>query len=563
MLNLKKALAEDIAVGLKEAGISLPENMQEVPVEHPQQNDMGDYASPIALALAKSTGKNPMTLIEEIAAHMPKKEYIGKLEAAAPGFLNIWISSQWLASKIDDIIEQDVCADCNVGGGEHINLEFISANPTGPLTLGNARTAFSADTLANILECAGFNVTREYYINDAGNQIRKLGESVLRRALQIQGENVEFAENLYQGAYVQDIAKEIIEQWKENEGRTFTAADLEDEKLLAAISRESMEKCLAAIKKIVHDDLKIHMDVWTSEEAVRKSGKVEEVLQTLRDKNLTYTKDGAEYLKTTEWGDEEDRVLVKKSGEYAYIAPDIAYHQHKFDRKFDRIFTFLGADHQGHVPKLMGAMQALGNDTDKLSFVVAQWLSIVREGKPVKLSKRAGRVFGPQDLIEEIGYDAARFFLVQHALSSHMTLDLSVAKEKSERNPVYYIQYAYVRLQSILRKAKEQGVIEQVGKEIPTPDELLLNEVTEFNLLRAMFGLPEIIEDVVTTFDAHDLAYYAQELARAVHQFYRDVPVLVSKDKNVVLSRLQLVQAASRVLGQTLDLLGISKPDVM
>ena len=563
MLNLQKALEEDITAGLAAAGISLPDGMGRIVVERPQKEGAGHYATPVALALAKHVGKSPMDIVEAIATNMPKKEYIGKLEAAAPGFLNIWISNEWLVSRIDNVLEEDIYEDSAIGQGQHVNLEFISANPTGPLTLGNARTAFSADTLANILECAGFNVTREYYVNDAGNQIRRLGESVLRRALELQGEKIEFPDGLYEGEYIYDIAKQVLEQWKENEGKEFTVEDLDDAKLLEKISREAMEYCLAEIKSIVHDDLKIHMDVWTSEEAVRKSGKIEEVLDALRKDGHTYIKDGTEFLKTTQWGDEEDRVLVKKDGEYAYIAPDIAYHQDKFDRKFDVIFTFLGADHQGHVPKLMGAMKALGNDTSKLRFIVAQFLSIMRDGAPVKLSKRAGRVFGPQDLIEEIGYDAARFFLIQHSLESHMTLDLAIAKERSERNPVFYIQYAHVRLQSILRKAKEAGLIEQIDEAVAVPEHLPLNESSELALLRAMYGLPEVITEVSKTFDTHDLAYYAQSLAKAVHQFYREVPVLASQDKDLVASRLLLVQAASKVLGQTLDLLGISKPDVM
>lgn len=561
MLNVKKALAADIAEGMKAAGLPVPEDG--VPVVRTEKPEHGDYACPVAMAVAKQVGKQPMEIVEIIAEHMPKKEYVGKLEAAPPGFLNISISIKWLTARLDDIIEQDICGDVNVGEGRLVDLEFISANPTGPLTLGNARTAFSADTLANVLECAGFNVTREYYVNDAGEQIRKLGESVLRRALEDNGETVEFPEELYQGDYIKDLAKTLAEQWKENEGREFTLADLEDEDLLRDLSREAAEIMLAAIKKTIHDDLKIHFDVWASERALRKSGKVKAIIERLAAKKYVYEKDGAKYLRTTEFGDEEDRVLVKKNGHYAYIAPDIAYHQDKFDREFDLIFTFLGADHQGHVPKLTWALEALGNDTGKLRFPVAQWLALTKEGKEFKPSKRRGQVYGAKDLIEEVGYDAARFFMVQHSLTSHMTLDLDLAKERSERNPVYYVQYAYVRLQSILRKAKEQEIISEVGSAVPSPKQLMLNEEAEMNLIRALYRLPEVVVDTTESFDVHDLAYVAQDIAKAVHQFYRDVPVLSSPDTDLVLSRLQLVAAAQKVLGQTLDLLGISKPDVM
>lgn len=561
MLNLKTALAKDISQGLETAGLPVPKGG--VQVARAEKAEHGDYASPVALALAKQIGKQPMELVELIAEHMPKHEYIGALEAAAPGFLNIRISREWLVARLDDIIEQDICGDINVGEGRLVNLEFISANPTGPLTLGNARTAFSADTLANVLECAGFNVTREYYVNDAGEQIRKLGESVLRRALQAKGESIEFPEELYQGDYVKELAQIIAEQWKENEDREFMAADLEDKALIEDISREAMELMLAAIKKTIHDDLKIHFDVWTSERALRKSGKVKTIIETLQAKDYVYEKDGAQYLRTTKFGDDEDRVLVKKTGEYAYIAPDAAYHQDKFDREYDLIFTFLGADHQGHVPKLTWALEALGNDTGKLRFPVAQWLALTRGGKEFKPSKRRGEIYGARDLIEEIGYDAARFFMVQHSLASHMSLDLDLAKERSERNPVYYVQYAYVRLQSILRKAKEQEIITEVGSDVPRPNQTLLNEEAEISLVKAMYRLPEVVVDTTESFDVHDLAYYAQDMAKAVHHFYRDVPVLASRDAELVLSRLQLVSAARKVLGQTLDLLGISKPDVM
>ncbi len=567
MMNVRAQLEADITEGIA-AAISageLDQTMVEgipVIVERPKKSRGADYASPVALALGKKAGKAPMEILEVIAKHMPKKEYIGALEAAAPGFLNISLSPTWLASRVDDIAHGDVAESLTYGEGKIVNLEFISANPTGPLTLGNARTAFSADTLGNVFEVARFSVIREYYINDAGAQIRRLGESVLRRILQSQGEEVDFPEDLYQGDYIHHIAENLAEMWKENEAKVFSKQDLEDTELIERISVEAMEKCLTMIKDTVHNKLQIHFDVWKSERVLRKSGVVERTLQVLRDKGFTYSKDGAEYLKTTQFGDAEDRVLVKKDGEYAYIAPDIAYHQDKFDRKFDLMFTYLGADHIGHVPKVKAAMQALGNDVSKLQFMVAQIMSFNRAGEAVKLSKRKGEVYGPDDLINEIGYDAARFFLVQHNLSSHMELDLEMAKERSERNPVYYVQYAYVRLQSILRKAKEQGLIEAVGESVPHSLPVQLSSEAEIRLVKTMHQLPEMIEHISRTYEIHQLTYYAHDLARAIHHFYRDVPVL-SDNKDESLPRLQLVLASRAVLGKTLDLLGISKPDVM
>lgn len=566
MLNLKQALREDIIAGIAaaQAAGELPvtDEPVEVIVNRADTAEHGDYASPVALALTKKVKKAPLDIVASIAKHMPKKEYIGKIEAAAPGFLNIRLNPGWLVARLDDLVEQDICQSPS-GSGHSINLEFISANPTGPMTLGNARVAFSVDTLANVLACAGWNVTREYYINDAGAQIKKLGQSVVRRILQAQGESVEFPEDMYQGDYIKDVAQAIAETWRENEGKEFTKADLANDAVMERVSQQACEMLLADIKKTVQEDLRITFDVWTSERTLRASGIVEEVVAKLRQKKHTYIKDGAEYLRTTAFGDAEDRVLVKTDKEYAYIAPDIGYHQDKFNRQFDVIFTFVGPDHQGHAPKLRAAMEALGNDVAKLHIVASAWMRFVSNGETIKLSKRKGNIVTPKDLISEVGYDPARFFMVQHALASHMDFDLDLARERSDRNPVYYVQYAYVRLQSIVRRAKEEGVIEAIGEDVAMSSQSLLTHNAEIELLRRLYQLPEVVGDITRTFEVQSLAYYALDLAKAVHVFYKHAPVLGLDDKKLMASRLQLVVAARKVLGQTLDLLGLSKPDIM
>ncbi|MDP3997921.1 MAG: arginine--tRNA ligase [Candidatus Andersenbacteria bacterium] len=566
MINLKQSLVEDIAAGIAAARSAgeLPKTKNEaVVVERTEKAEHGDYASPVALTLTKSADKPPLDILDIIARHMPKKEYVGKLEAVAPGFLNIRLNPGWMTARLDDVLEEDICGGVNIGRGKQYNFEFISANPTGPLTLGNARTAFSVDSLANVLTCAGYNVTREYYINDAGGQIMKLGESALRRILEGKGEKVDYPEELYQGEYISEVATILAENAKENEGREFTGGDLKDKKLIEELGQQAADTMMDKIKKTIAEDLRIKFDVWTSERKLRTSGAVEKVHEKLRDKKMIYEKDGAEYLRTTKFGDSEDRIFVKSDGEYAYIAPDVAYHQDKFDRKFDGIFTYVGADHQGHGSKLRAALEALGCDVSKLHVVAAQWIGVLRDGKPVKLSKRRGNLYGPGDLIEEVGYDAARFFMVQHALTTHMDFDINLAKERNERNPVYYAQYAYVRLQSILRRAKELGVIEGAGEKIKLTSHGELTHTTELELMRQMYRLPEAITDIAASGEAQQLAYYALELARAVHVFYRNVPVIAADKEEVRMSRLQLVLAARKVMGQTLDLLGISKPEVM
>lgn len=568
MLNLKEALASDLAAGVAaasqarawpQAGPQL--KAEAVPVERPEREGMGDLASPVALKLARSLRRPALEVAAAIAEHMPKREYVGRVTVAAPGYINIRLNPGWMTARLDDVLEADVCAG-GPGPGKRVNLEYISANPTGPLTLGNVRAAFSADTLANVLACAGFEVTREYYFNDAGQQVRTLGESVLRRMLQASGHRVDFPETLYQGEYVAAVAREVAEYFAENEGRVFTPKDLTDSTAVAAVTEQAVGILKAQIQRAVAEDLHISFDVWTSEAQLRTSGKVAAALERLKERGVIYEKEGAVYLRTTQFGDADDRVLVKSDGEYAYIMPDVAYHAGKYERGYDVILTFVGADHQGHVPKLRAAVQALGYEVDKLHVVAAQWLRLVRQGKPVRLSKRAGAVVEPKDLIAEVGYDAARFFMVQHALNTHMDFDLDLAQERSERNPVYYVQYAYVRLQSILRQAKERGAIAEVGEQVQLPERPALTHTLELALMRQLYRFPEVVADVARSLAVHELAYYAMELARAVHVFYRHVPVLTA-EPDLRQSRLQLVLASRTVLGRTLDLLGIGKPEVM
>lgn len=572
MINLQAALAADVAEGVRQAqekGV-LPK-VSALPFDPVQghlrvekaEAERGDYASPVALSLTKPMKKPPMDIVAAIAEHMPKKEYVGKIEAAAPGFLNIRLNPGWMTARLDDVVEQDMDEGINVGGGRRINFEFISANPTGPLTIGNVRTAFTVDTLANVLTHAGFSVTREYYINDAGGQIMKLGESVIRRALQARGESVDYPESLYQGDYVRSVAATVAEELAENEGKEFTASDIEDGKIVERAGQRAASLLMAEIKRTIAEDLKINIDVWTSEAALRDKGAVKEVEARLRQRGMLYTKEGATYLKTQQYGDAKDRVFIKKDGEYAYIAPDAAYHFDKYQRGFDTIYTFVGADHIGLPPKLTAAMAALGCEVDKLHVVVAQWIRFVQDNHPVKFSKRAGVIVTPKELIDQVGYDVARYFMIMHALSTHMDFDLTLAQERSEKNPVYYIQYAYVRLQSILRRAKQEGIIMNVDEQIELTSHAALTHTKELEVMRELYRYPEVVADIAARHEVHRLAYYAYDLAGAVHSFYKHVPVLKSGTPETLRSRLQLVLAARKVLGHTLDLLGLSKPDVM
>ena len=568
LLNLKTALAQDIADGIDaaiEAGKLTAVNTAglNVVVDNSTDPEHGDYASPVALSLAKETGLPPMDIVAVIAEHMPKQEYTGSIEVAAPGFLNIRLNPGWMTARLDDVIEGDLCGSSAGGSGKMANLEFISANPTGPMTMGNARTAFTADTLANVLECAGYAVTREYYVNDAGGQIQRLGQSVLRRALQARGEKVEFAEDLYQGEYIKDVAASVVETLAENEGQELELADLTNEEVVSKVSGMAVALLQAENERITKEDLRINFDKFSSEQVLRDSGVVETIMKKLKKAKGTYEKDGATWLKTSEHGMEEDNVIMKADGTYTYLAPDIAYNQDKYDREYDLIFTFLGADHLDYPPRIIAAMDILKNDSERWKYIIAQMFRLIRDGKPVKLSKRAGAVEQPKDLIADVGYDAARFTFLMHALSTHMDFDLDVAKERSEVNPVYYVQYAHVRLQSILRRAKQENVITDTGDQIELTSHGALTHTMELALLRRIYNFPEVISEISESYEVHKLAYYATGLARAIHSFYRHVPVLQADDKKIIQSRLQLVIAARKVLRQTLTLLGVSAPDVM
>ncbi len=565
MLNIKETLAKDIKEGIRAAiaaGDLSAGDLEEVVVTRSAGEGHGDYSSAVALAWAKEAGKPPVDIVKVVAGHMPKREYIGRITAAKPGFLNVWLNVGWLTARLDNVLDGDICQVLPEEDSRQVNLEFISANPTGPLTLGNVRTAFSADTLGRVLECAGYGVTREYYINDYGGQIKRLGESVMRRALEEAGAKVEFGEDLYQGDYIKDVSARVVEKRRENRGEEVKLDDLEDAGKVEEMGRLAAEFLLMGIKRMVEKELKIKFDVWTSERKLREAGVVDQAMGKLKAKDLVYAKEGAQYLKLDD-PEVEDPVLVKGDDEYTYLVPDIANHLNKFAREYDKILTYVGADHKTHGDRIKLAMGKLDQPVERLEFMLAQWMGVIRGGEKIKMSKRAGKLYSPTELLGEIGYDAARFFMVKQALSSHMDLDIDLARERSERNPVYYVQYAYVRLQSILRQAKQRGVIDEVGMKVDLSDNPRLTQTTELDLIKQLYRFPEEIADITKTYEVQGLAYFGQDVAKAVHVFYRHVRVLDADDEKVVMSRLQLVLAARAVLGKVLDLLGISKPDVM
>ena len=491
----------------------------EISVKHPEEKAHGDYSTNIALQLKK----DPNEIVEKL-----KSDLFEKVEVAEPGFINFFLSREYLQKQVKEVLKQkEKFGQLKPGKSKKTNIEFISANPTGSLHIGNGRNAFSGDVLANVLEKAGYKVTREYYINDAKNskQIIELGKTALGMGV----------------TYLTEKLKAQISKLK-TATQISKLSDSEAGYRLAQIIQKDN-------KDFIENKLKIKFDEWISEEDFYKKNKIKKIFDWLKKKNLVYEKDKAWWLKTSQFGDERDWVVVRETGEPTYLLSDIAYHKDKFDRGFNRVINIWGADHQAHVSKMKAAVKMLGFKGE-LDILILQLVTL--RGKE-KISKRTGKIITLEELVDETGLDVARFFYLQKSLDTHMEIDLKLAKEQSEKNPVYYIQYARARICSILRKAKQRN---------NTPMVALLRHPSELNLIKQVIRFPEIIEDTAKDYQVQRLPQYAADLATAFHQFYRDCKVLTD-DKNLTKTRLSLVLAAKIVLENVLSLMGISAPEKM
>lgn len=579
MLNLRAELRLAVAAAVRAAQKAgeLPRgDIPDVIIEYPPHGappakgtrgaksleHLGDYASPIALTLARQWKRRPMEVAEAVAKHLTPPEFVRKIEGVAPGYLNFHLSPEWLTTKVDDVIEEgDSLGRADVGQGISVNLEFVSANPTGEPHVGNGRALFTADVLGNVLARAGYAVTREYYVNDMGAQVEKYGESVLRRILQGEGIAVDYPADLYPGADVKTVAAQVREELVEDRGHTFTAADLENAELRSEITRRAVDATIRRIRHVLEEVAKVRYDVWFRESTLHREGAVADVLAQLKKRGHTEERDDALWLKSTASGDDKDRVLVKKGGEMTYLASDIAYHRDKLRRGYQVLVDFWGEDHQGHILPLRAGLAALGEDAERLRVLLVHMVRVVRGGQATKISKRLGTAVALREVLDLVGLSAARFFLTMKSLASPLEFDLDLAVAAKEENPVYYVQYAHVRLASILRKAKEQNIID--GTLSLTGPLTPLTDPAEVRLLVLMARLPDTLEDVIRTWEVQRLPQYALELARAVHQFYDTVPVLGTKESGLLRSRLALITAAQRTLSTVFDLLGVEKREVM
>jgi arginyl-tRNA synthetase len=520
-------------------------------VEVPKHENQGDFSTNIALVLAGIEKKNPREIAAQVVERLKNvQELIERVEIAGPGFVNVTIKEsvwQQLLKEIDN--QQESYGRSDIGGNRRVMVEFVSANPTGPLSIGHGRQAILGDGIARLLEATGHDVYREYYYNDAGRQMRVLGESVRARYLELLGRDHEFPEDGYQGEYIYDIARKLVET--------------EDQSLADC---ESVDPFKQAAERTIFEDISttlkrmgISFDNYYNEQSLYENGHVDSVIKELTDKGLVYEKDGATWFKTTELGQEKDRVIIKSSGEPTYRLPDIAYHREKFRRNFDWLVDIFGSDHIATVPDVRAGVEALGYDSSKITVILHQFVTLMRDGKQVKMSTRKANFITVDELLDEVGVDAARFFFMMRKPDSQLEFDLDLATKESQENPVYYVQYAHARVCSILRQAVEKGVA------LPTTadaDLSLLVEPEEVGLLKQMGSFPTLIESCAMDLEPYRVIFYLMELAGLFHSYYNKHKV-ISDDGALSRSRLCLISGLRTVFGNGLKLVGLSAPEKM
>jgi arginyl-tRNA synthetase len=523
-------------------------------VEIPGNPEHGDYASNVAMILAAQAKLNPRKIAQIIQENISDPEnIIEKTQIAGPGFLNFFIKDNVWRKALQNIEEQKEKYGClDFGGGKKVQVEFVSANPTGPLHIGHARGAVVGDVITNLLKTAGYRVDKEYYINDAGNQMNNLGQSVLLRYRELLGEKIEFPENCYRGDYIKDIAGKIIKK----EGNKYLTADKEG--TVKYFTTIAGERILAEIKDDLQD-FGVTFDEYFSEKELYKNNGVTELLDKLQKKGFVYSDGETLWFKTTDFGDEKDRVVVRKNGEPTYFAADIAYHQNKFARGFAMIIDIWGADHHGYMPRLWAGIQALGHDKNELKIILVQLVNLLRGGVPVAMSTRSGEFVTLREVLEEVGKDAARYTFLMRRSDSHLDFDLEIAKKQSNENPVYYVQYAHARICSILRMAQERGIALPAYADI---DPALLNEPEEKTLIKLMVRYPETIYGAAKTLEPHRITFYLNELAGIFHSYYNKNKV-ISENDQLTAARLFLVKAIRIVIQNALKILGVNAPEKM
>jgi len=524
----------------------------EITIEHPQRIEHGDFSINLPLRIQGLAKMKAIDIANIIQSHIEPHTAIEKIEVAHPGFLNFYLEPSWLCDQIPSIVNTgDSFSFSNLGNGSSVQIEYVSANPTGPIHVGNGRGAVIGSTLANVMIFLGFNVQQEYYVNDAGTQVSIFGKTLYARYAELFGKEVKIPDNGYPGKYIIELAKKIQEQY----GDIFL--ELIDNEPNSELGKIGIDLQLNNIQEDL-SAIGVHYDSWFSEQSLmEKGGAYDTALQLLRDADLVLEREGAVWFNSSNLGESKDNVLIRSDGQPTYYATDIAYHYDKFlIRKFERVIDIWGADHQGHVSRVKTALQTIGGKPDSLDVLLYQLVSLRRGDEIVPLSKRAGEIVTLRNVIDEVGVDAARFFFLSSSSNQTMDFDLELAKNQSDENPVYYVQYAHARISSILIKAEEDSLFKK------SPKLTLLKHPSEQLLIRKLLLLPEILENVIADLAPHHLPHYSKDLATAFHSFYTQCRV-ISEDKELTAARLTLLQASQIVLAKTLALMGISAPRKM
>ncbi|NPV69797.1 MAG: arginine--tRNA ligase [Firmicutes bacterium] len=551
--RLKAAVSEAVQQGNIPAGAE----SVEIGLERPARPEHGDLATNAAMLIASAVRSNPRKIAEAIAGSFSTAgSWVERVEIAGPGFINFHLGRRWVEDALREVLgEGDQYGRSNAGGGKKVLLEFVSANPTGPIIVVQARAGAVGDTLANLFDWAGFSVAREFYVNDAGNQVATLGRSLEMRYRQLLGENVEVPEECYPGEYLIDVARKLM---AEKGSGLLSLPEDERQGLFSSYA-------VSRIREMQQESLErygVEFDVWFSEKGLHDAGDVGKVVEFLRGRGYAYDQDGAVWLKSTAFGDDKDRVLVKSDGAFTYLAPDIAYHLNKYRRGYELLIDIWGPDHHGYIPRMKAAVEALGYPRDSFEVLIVQLVRLIKQGEPVKMSKRMGEFVTMDELLDDVGKDVARFFFLLRSPDAHLDFDLDLAKIQSNENPVYYVQYAHARISSIFREAAARGFTGLGVEDLLSADLSPLTDESEVALVKKLAEFPGEIASSAVAREPHRMPRYLAEVATAFHSFYTRCRVL-GVDEPAMKARLALSFATQTVLRNGLSLLRVDAPDRM
>lgn len=551
--KVKQQLKTEIAESVVKANLAEASQLPDVILEVPKEKSHGDFATNMAMQLARIAKKAPRQIAEEMVEHFDlEKANIKKIEIAGPGFINFFLDNQYLTDLIPNILKEgEDYGRSQAGSGRKVQVEYVSANPTGSLHLGHARGAAVGDSLCRILDKAGYKVSPEYYTNDAGKQIENLALSIEARYFQALGQDKELPEDGYFGSDIVQLGKQLAEKHGDE------YVNIDERERINVFRQIGVEKLMENIKKDL-GDFRVNFDVWFSEESLYQSGEIEAVLEKLKKNGRTYEKDGALWFESTKFGDDKDRVLIKSDGSYTYLTPDIAYHLNKLERGFDQLINIWGADHHGYIPRMKAAIEALGYDRDRMEVQIIQLVSLYKDGEKMKMSKRTGKAVTLRELMEMVGVDAMRYFFAMRSSDSHLDFDIDLAVSTSNENPVYYVQYAHARICSMLRQA-------EAYRDIPI-EEVNLNLLTsekEIDLLKKLGEFPEVVVEAAERLAVQRVTNYAFELASTLHSFYNAEKVLDDSNKELSAARVALMKAVKTTLYNAMSLIGVSAPEKM